>query len=347
MNLRQLAEMLNLSQTTVSRALNGYPEVNEATRVRVLEAAQRNNYRPNARARSLATGRSMAIGHVISMSSQDQLFNVVFSDFAAGASEIYAEHGYDMLMSAVPADAELQAYHDIVGRGAVDGFIVHGPLMDDARLPLLESLGMPFVVHGRSTNYSAPYSYVDVNNRRAIERATRYLLELGHTRIALVNGPETMDFAIRRRAGYLAALAQFGIEPDPDLMAADGMTEPYGREVAKRMMSLPNPPTAFVCSALLPSLGIRRVVEGQGMQLGSDISLVCFDDDITALPNGEQDEPAFTATRSSVRAAGRRCAEILIQRIQDPTQPHVQELWDADLILGRSTGVPKPQKETA
>ena len=83
------------------------------------------------------------------------------------------------------------------------------------------------------------------------------------------------------------------------------------------------------------------------MQLGSDISLVCFDDDITALPNGEQDEPAFTATRSSVRAAGRRCAEILIQRIQDPTQPHVQELWDADLILGRSTGVPKPQKETA
>ena len=101
MNLKELSRELGLSPTTVSRALNGYPEVSEATRRRVVEAAGRLNYRPNMRARSLATGRAMAIGHVIPLSSRHEMMNPIFADFIAGAGEIYARNGYDMLLSIV------------------------------------------------------------------------------------------------------------------------------------------------------------------------------------------------------------------------------------------------------
>ncbi|MEO1155574.1 MAG: LacI family DNA-binding transcriptional regulator, partial [Pseudomonadota bacterium] len=103
MNLKELAASLNLSQTTVSRALNGYPEVRAETRARVEAAAKAANYQPNSRARRLATGRAMTIGHVIPLSDQHQMVNPIFSDFLAGAGETYAREGYDLLLSIVPA----------------------------------------------------------------------------------------------------------------------------------------------------------------------------------------------------------------------------------------------------
>ena len=84
MNLKELSLKLGLSPTTVSRALNGYPEVNEATRERVIAAARRHNYRPNARAIRLATGRAMAVGHVLPLNLRNEMMNPVFSDFTAG-----------------------------------------------------------------------------------------------------------------------------------------------------------------------------------------------------------------------------------------------------------------------
>jgi LacI family transcriptional regulator len=87
MNLKELALKLGLSPTTVSRALNGYPEVNEVTRERVVAAAKRHNYRPNTRAIRLATGRAMAIGHVIPVASKHEMVNPIFADFIAGAGE--------------------------------------------------------------------------------------------------------------------------------------------------------------------------------------------------------------------------------------------------------------------
>jgi len=93
MNLKELAESLGLSQTTVSRALNGYPEVRESTRARVLAAARAADYTPNARARRLATGRAMTIGHVLPLSGKQELVNPIFGDFIVGAGEVYAREG--------------------------------------------------------------------------------------------------------------------------------------------------------------------------------------------------------------------------------------------------------------
>jgi LacI family transcriptional regulator len=90
-----------------------------------------------------------------------------------------------------------------------------------------------------------------VNNRRAFQRATEFLLDLGHRRIALVNGLEFMDFAVRRRTGYLDALAARGLAADPALMPADEMTEVSGHRAASRMLALPDPPTAFLASSMI------------------------------------------------------------------------------------------------
>lgn len=337
MNLRELSAQLNLSQTTISRALNGYPEVNEQTRKRVTEAAATFNYRPNVRAKTLATGRSMSIGHIIPFSRQNEMVNIVFADFIAGAGEIYAQHGYNMTLSLVRDEDELSAYRGVAEKGAVDGIIVHSPARDDPRIAFLTELDIPFLVHGRASEVTRPYAWLDVNNKRAIETGTRYLLDLGHRRIGLINGQERMDFAQRRRDGYLAAFSAVGTAPDPLLMRSGEMSEPFGHASALEVLDSATPPTAFVAASIVSALGIRRAVEERGLTIGQDVSILCFDDEISYLPNGRT-TPIFTAMRSSVRAAGRRCAELLIDQIKCPEQAIQTELWDAELVIGGSTG---------
>ncbi len=338
MNLKELSKNLGLSQTTVSRALNGYPEVNEATRERVLRAAERHNYRPNTRAKGLATGRALAIGHVIPIAGKHEMVNnPIFGDFVAGAGETYTLHGYDMVLSIVAAENEEHIYRTLKSRGTVDGVVVHAPMMQDARLPLLTDIGLPFVVHGRVSGSSAAYNWVDVNNRSAFERATNFLLDLGHRRIGLINGLEYMDFAFRRRTGYQNALEQRGIAADPALMVSDDMTEVFGYRSTLDMMQNPDPPTAFLVSSMICAIGVRRAVEERGLRVGRDVSIVTHDDELSYLQNGK-DVPIFTATRSSVRDAGRRVAEMLLRHIADPGLAPQTELLEAQLMVGQSTG---------
>lgn len=341
MNLKDLARSLSLSPTTVSRALNGYPEVSEATRLRVQEAARRHDYRPNVQARRLATGRTMAIGHVIPVSTRHEIVNPVFADFIAGAGEVYSRAGYDLLMSIVPDEDQERAYRDLAARRSVDGVIVHGPGVTEPRIELLEDLGLPFVVHGRSSETARGYSWVDVNNERAFERATELLLDLGHRRIALINGIETMDFAARRRRGHVRALSARGLVADPALMTGGEMTEAQGHAAAGAMLALAEPPTAFLTASLLSAMGVRRRLEDSGLRMGRDISIVTHDDDLSYLRNGGA-EPIFTATRSPVREAGRRCAAMLLRRISGEADAAETDLMEATLVLGASTGPLRP-----
>ncbi|MEO8245248.1 MAG: substrate-binding domain-containing protein [bacterium] len=337
MNLKQLATKLGLSPTTVSRALNGYPEVNEATRERVVAAARRHNYRPNARAIRLATGRALAVGHVIPLNTRSEIMNPIFSDFIAGAGETYSRNGYDMILSVVPDEAEETTYRDLMSRGTVDGVIVHAPKTNDPRIRVLKDMGLPFVVHGRATGAALDYNWVDVNNRRAFQRATEFLLDLGHRHIALANGLEHMDFAIRRRIGYSDALAAVGLNPDPGIMTSDEMTEMNGHRAAERALTAAIPATAFLCASMLQGMGVRRAIEGRGLRMGRDVSVIIFDDDLSYLRNGEA-VPIFTATRSSVREAGRLSAEMLLSVIAQPDAAPQHHLLEAELILGQSTG---------
>ena len=343
MNLKQLSQNLGLSQTTVSRALNGYPEVSDATRRRVQEAARAHNYVPSTRAKGLATGQALAIGHVIPVSDSHEMVNPIFGDFIAGAGETYSKNGYEMLLSVVDDSDEQRVYESLKARRSVDGVVVHGPRMNDARIALLNKLGLPFVVHGRASGADQDYAWLDVNNRRAFARATDFLFDLGHSRIGLVNGLEVMDFAHRRREGYLSILSERGLSPDPALMQSGEMTEVFGYDATRDMLSSPQPPTAILCASMISALGVRRAIEERGLTMGKDVSVVTHDDALSYLQNGG-DVPIFTATRSSVRDAGRRLAQMLLDQIRDPERNIQHELLEAELMVGASTG-PAPRKD--
>lgn len=335
--LKELAASLGLSPTTVSRALNGYPEVNIKTRQRVAEAARAANYHPNTRAKSLATGQSRAIGHVIPISTSHEIVNPIFADFIAGAGEVYSRAGYDMMLSVAPDAEEEATYRNLVARGTIDGLMVHGPRLNDDRIALLHDLGLPFMVHGRSSGVTTPYSWLDINNRRSFRRATEFLLDLGHRRIALVNGLESMDFAMRRRRGYLDALDAAGLAPDPDLMLSAEMTEPYGHQAGRDLLRLPDPPTAMLASSMIVAYGLRRALTESGLHPGRDVSVITHDDDLSYMPNG-LDVPQFTATCSSVRDAGRKAADMLLSLVNDPDLGPINHLMETRLVLGDSTG---------
>lgn len=337
MNLKELSQIIGLSQTTVSRALNGYPEVSEATRQRVADLAKAHNYRPNARAKGLATGRAHAIGHVIPFSHSHEIVNPVFGDFISGVGEVYAREGYDLMMSVVSTEDELATYRNLSARSSVDGVVIHAPLIDEPRIALMQKIGLPFVVHGRASNEKTPYAWLDVNNNSAFKRATEFLLDLGHSRIALVNGLENMDFAYRRREGYLTALKERGVTADSGLMRSAEMTEVYGYQTAKDMLQSETPPTAFLTASMISAIGVRRAIEELGLRMGQDVSVITHDDDLGYLKNG-QDVPIFTTCRSSVRTAGIKLAELLLRQIENPNAPPETELLEVELIAGRSTG---------
>ncbi|MCA0927630.1 LacI family DNA-binding transcriptional regulator [Ruegeria profundi] len=337
MNLKQLSEILGLSQTTVSRALNGYPEVNEGTRTRVQAAADKHGYRPNIRAKGLATGRSLVIGHVIPTSSRHEMVNPIFGDFVAGAARTYAEKNYNMMFTHAPDTSIEDSYRSLFSRGAVDGVVLQGPKVNEPRISVLSNMGVPFIVHGRSTGVDLPYDWIDVNNQRSFERATQFLIDLGHRRIALINGLEEMDFAQRRRNGYMAALQRAGVTPDPALLRSAEMTEIYGYQTVCDMLKLDDPPTAILASSIISAVGVRRALEENGLKMGRDISVIAHDDELSYMRNG-QDVPIFTATRSSVRRAGELAAEMLIERINAPDDPPKSCLLEAELVVGNSTG---------
>jgi len=275
------------------------------------------------------------------MSTKHEMVNPIFGDFIAGAGETYSRNGYDMVLTVVEDVNEAQAYRNIRSRHTVDGVVVHGPKMQDSRIGLLHQIGLPFVVHGRASGIAQDYSWLDVNNRSAFLRATDFLLDLGHRRIGLINGLEGMDFAYRRRAGYEEALKARGIAPDPAIMRSEEMTEVFGYRSAKEMLGSDNPPTAFLVSSMICALGVRRAIEERGLRMGRDVSVITHDDALSYLQNGS-DVPIFTATRSSVREAGRRLAEILIERIDNPDGLLIHELLEAELMVGQSTG-PAPR----
>ncbi|GLQ33992.1 LacI family transcriptional regulator [Amylibacter marinus] len=341
MNLKELSKQLGLSQTTVSRAINGYPEVSLATRNRVQDAARKFGYSPNVRAKGLATGRSLAIGHVVSVSQTHEMMNPVFGDFIAGAGDVYARHGYEMILSVVYDNTEEEVYRNHKRRGTVDGVIVHGPLIQEPRIDLLNELGLPYAVHGRSSGHSGPYTWLDVNNRSSFRRATSFLLDLGHQRLGLINGLEAMDFAARRRDGFEDAHKDHALALDPALLYSGEMTEGYGYRAASEMLSMDTPPTGFLISSMISAIGARRAIEERGLKMGRDVSIVTHDDALSYLENGSS-VPIFTAVRSSVRDAGRQLAEMLIAKVSGTETQIKTALLEAQLVVGNSTGPMRP-----
>ena len=338
MRLKDLAEHLGLSQTTVSRALNGYPEVNEATRLRVAETAERLGYRPNASALRLATGRSGAIGLVLRGAEE---LGPHMSEFLAGMGGRMATEEIDILVTTVDSYAdEVAAYRRIAASQKVDAMVLHSPKIVDERVKLLKDLGIPFVLHGR-TNIGETVAWLDIDNTGAVERATSHLLDLGHRRIALLNGIKGRTFAEHREIGYLAALSARGVPFDPALMGNSVFTDEVAFRLAQSMLELRPRPTAFIAGSMMTALGVFRAIRQAGLTLGKDVSMIAHDDVFPYL-NADNMFPSMSTTRSSIRQAGTRVAELILQILAGKKIEDVHELWPVELVLRESSG-PAPQ----
>jgi LacI family transcriptional regulator len=333
MKLKEFAKQLGLSPTTVSRALSGYPEVSESTRKRVTEEAIRLGYRPNINAVRLVTGRAGAIGMVMGRSSEFH-----FAEFMTGMAARLGEDGVDILVSPLSdggADDVITLCNRLATSRRVDAIIVNSPMPGDERITMLHKLEMPFLVHGRS-EIDVPYAWLDIDNEGAIRRATSHLLDLGHRRVAMINGRPGLTFSIHRDKGYRDALLERGIPFDPRLLVHGDFTDEVGFRFARSLLEQSPRPTAFVAGSMMTALGVYRAARSLDLVVGRDVSVIAHDDVFPYL-TAENMVPSLSATRSSMRAAGARSAELVLQILSGRPAGDVHELWPVELILRQST----------
>jgi LacI family transcriptional regulator len=274
-NLKMLSESLGLSQTTVSRALNGYSDVSETTRQRVIEAAKRLGDQPNPQARQLATGRADAIGIVYPF-SPSYMGDLRFQEVAFGITERLAERNLDFVIHSSRADAEIETYRRLSDGRRVDALIVPNTRADDPRIRLLQERNFPFVAYGR-TDSRIPYAWFDFDNEAGGRRAAERLLGFGHRRIALIHAPLEMNFALQRHKGYVAALRTAGIEPAPELMVEAPVTRVGGYEAVRRLLAMDDPPTALLVDNNITGVGAVRALGDAGWKPGDGLSLIVYD----------------------------------------------------------------------
>ena len=340
MKLKDLAEKLGLSQTTVSRALNDYPEVNEETRKRVKAAAREWGYQANANALRLATGRSGTIGLVIGTGANSHQFGPHASEYLTGVATRLAKEGMDILVSPIDSEDELPSFRRLISSRRVDALIIGAPSPVDDRVRLLSEAGFPFVLHGR-TDIGRPVPWLDIDNAGAFQRATTHLIDLGHRRIGMINGPAGQTFAEHREQGYRAALAARAIAADKRLIYNGLFTDEIGFRIALGMLEQTPRTTAFLAGSMMTAIGVFRAVRSRGLMLGKDVSMIAHDDVFPYL-NADNMAPSMSTTRSSIRAAGNRVAELILHVLAGKPAADIHELWPVELVLRESTG-PAPQ----
>ncbi len=342
MKLKEFALRIGLSPTTVSRALGGYAEVSEVTRARVLEEANRLGYRPNINAVRLATGRAGAIGVVMSRAGEYQ-----FSEFMSGMAERLGREDIDILVTPMaeedPRD-ELQIYRRLAESRRVDAIVIHSPRPKDPRIALLHQLKMPFIVHGRSET-EVPHGWLDIDNEGAIRRSTEHLLDLGHRRIALINGLVGLTFTTHRDLGYRSALQARDIPYDAGIVGHGNFTDEVGFRLARASLEQHPRPTAMVAGSMMTALGVYRAARAMNLAVGKDLSVIAHDDVFPYL-TADNMAPSLSTTRSSIRTAGTKIADLLLQILAGRDPADIQELWPVELIL-RESSKPAPRDFSA
>ena len=313
---RELALHLGLSPATVSRALNGFPEVGEKTRARVLEAAGRLNYKPNSNAKRLATGKSGMVG-MIFRSSRNLLVDPHFVDFLAGLSTAWPT-GTSISSSTRRRAGELLAhYKRFVASGSVDGMIVSAPEVDDERITTLSEREL-------SVRRAWPH-----RRRRAATRiSTSTMMEPCRG-----DGPPLRSRAqahrdAQRAAGAGLCHAARGGVPASDrasaafmvperFVAHDEMSEEQRLSAARRAAGGAAAACPHGVHLLVEPSGAWRDPRGGGARdcrCAADISIIAHDDVLPHL-RSEHFTPALTVTRSPIRDAGTALAEMIVLRI--------------------------------
>ncbi len=337
--LKEIGAELGLSVATVSRALNGFPEVNKATREKVREAAARLGYRPNRIAQRLVTGRSGMVGMIVKI-KPDMSADQTFFEMLTGLTAALAAHETDLVLAVDQDGDPVLPYEKLLERDILDGFILNAPVQDDPRVKFLQARGIPFVLHGQD-RADPDYPTYGIDNAAVSRESLKLLSQLGHRRVALINGELNAAYALERLEGFQRAAAEFGLPAN--MIRNDASLESHGYTHALDLLSGEDAPTAFVCATTLIASGVMRAVRDRGLSTPEDVSVMAHDD---ALPQTRaiNFDPALTVTRAPLRDACAPLADMLVAHLKGTPAADLKSIVKAELIVRGSTG-PAPREE--
>jgi LacI family transcriptional regulator len=277
--LKELAEKLDISVATASRALAGHSRIAKATRDRVAEAAREFGYVPNAAARALVSGRSGFAGLVLPMRGSGMV-DPFLGEFLTGLTEGLSVHGTDVFLATVPEGrSELQVIQNLVETRRADGLVLARTTEDDPRVAYLSGRGFPFVSFGRVMATLPFHNWLDTDGGWAFAEAFDLLYGLGHRRFGLVTIAEPMMFRRLREEGLRAAIAR---RADPAVslavVSAPRFDAPARETAIRGLLTRPDRPTAVL--GIFDGIALSVLVEAHrlGLAVPGDLSVIGYDD---------------------------------------------------------------------
>ena len=331
--ISDMADALGLTKSTVSRALNGYPDISEATQLRVKRMAEKLSYQPLSHAQAIKTGRTRSLGLVLQFSDHDAQ-RPFLAEFLAGLSTGAHAEGWTLTVASSDSHADMiETFRALLRDGKADGFILPRAMRDDPRVQLLRDADVPFVLFGRQVDASG-CAWFDILGEDAMRDAVTHLVNLGHRRIGFINGGTQYAYAALREDGFREGMLKAGLSVDNDLIAQDAVTIADGAQAAARLLDQDAPPTALVCAVDFAALGAYQAVVARNLQVGLDVSIVGYD----GVPEGAHAQPKLTTFSVDNKAAGERLSSLLIRRIRGEPLTDLRETASASFVERGSTG---------
>ena len=333
--ITDVSDALGLTKSTVSRALNGYADISETTRLRVRRMADRMGYRPLSHAQAIRTGRTRSLGLVIQLADHDAQ-RPFLAEFLAGLSQGASAEGCTLTIATSDSPAAtLETFRAMIADRKADGFILPRTMSHDPRAELLRAADVPFVLFGRCADLTG-CAYYDVLGENAMRAAVARLTALGHRRIGFINGGMQYAYAELRREGFRDGMRRAGLEIREDWMREGCVTLAAGEAAATAMLSREDRPTAIVTAVDMAAIGVYRAAAHHGLAIGSDLSVISYD----GIPDGAHLTPPLSTYAADFTEAGRRLSALLLQRIRGVDPESLREVVEARFLDRGSVGPP-------
>lgn len=332
--IKDIAKELNISTSTVSRALADKWDVNPDTRKAVLELADKWHYRPNPISLSLKQQHSLFVGVII-----PEFFKSFFPEIIMGIESVLRPNGYHVLICQSNESAEIELVNlKALESKMVDGFIIS--VTGNDNYSYFESLiksNFPVVFFNRICP-GLNVSQVVVDDYKWAFQATDYLIKCGYKRIVHLAGPNNLDLAQERKRGYVNALEKHGINIDADLIIPCGVQMERGVMAAHTILNMENRPDAIFAINDPVAIGAMKTLQRNGIKIPDDIAIIGFTDSKMAIVV----EPNLTSVEQPTFEMGKAAAELLLEQIKnkgdEPISPK-KIVLEAKLNLRESSGL--------
>lgn len=326
--IADVARALGLSVSTVSRALNGYDDVNSETRERIERQAREMGYRASAVSLKLRKGRNKTAGFILPPTGYE-FADPVFLAVLAGADERLREHGIQLIITTSGrSENQFPALQRLIESDQVDSMILARLRGDDERVPYLLSRGVPTSLLGRSAAHPQVPS-VEIDHAEGLRIATRHLVGLGRRQLANINAPLHYNFGRARHVAFAALVTELGLEPGRQVQAVGDLTERSGHDLTMDLLERDVRPDAIVCANDAMAIGALHAIVRSGLEPGRDISLVGSDD----VPVSSLVNPPLTTMRIPFHQLGNRVAENLLMVLEGRLDGYAQHTETPVLVV--------------